>query len=406
MKIVIQTSLRTLQPVLAACISLGLSMCSPVSASAQGADTSTPGPAAVHSDTSIPTPLKLHFDSPVTFPVGTKQSAIFGDFKCGTDGSIFLPISENVSQSVPPGGVLNVAPSMRIVALAPSGDVVRFTSQDIPGYRVSSSLRYFVSHSHVYALELADKLDPADPQKTIGRSHLIQVFGRKGELTQSIFLEPDVHPVNIAAFESGEILVFSVDELNKTTRPLLFDSAGRPESELKLFDSDFGSQLNSVAKGENGFYSSHDAEALSRLLALASLAPHGENLLLATSQANLPVLELNQHGLVRATTLALPPGATLGSLLPSDDGLLHAVVGEFRSIPTSSSTPESSAGGVRGFFYTEVDEFYPQDGSLLRRISLPSPAPAPVCAIDGTYMFFAPREEDGKLQLIRATPVH
>jgi len=127
---------------------------------------------------------------------------------------------------------------------------------------------------------------------------------------------------------------------------------------------------------------------------------------MAASQANLPVLEFNQHGLVHATTLDLPPGATLGSLLPGDDGLLHVLVGAQRLLPPppSETAPASPANEQRVFTPTEIDEFHPQDGSLVRRISV-GVGPMPACEVNGSYLFLTPREEDGKLQLIRATPI-
>jgi len=121
--------------------------------------------------------------------------------------------------------------------------VVRFVPQNIPGYRNLFSLaRYFVSDSGVYVLEMADKIDPSDYRKTIGRSYLIDVFDYKGKLEHTVFLEPGVNPFNLAAFESGDILVLSLDNLNHATRFLLFDPAGRPESELRLLDEDFGTR--------------------------------------------------------------------------------------------------------------------------------------------------------------------
>jgi hypothetical protein len=57
-----------------------------------------------------------------------------------------------------------------------------------------------------------------------------------------------------------------------------------------------------------------------------------------------------------------------------------------------------------GFFPTEIDEFYPQDGSLAKRITLEDNQ-TPVCEVKGKYMFVAPREEDGRLQVIHATPL-
>ncbi|HEU5350938.1 MAG TPA: hypothetical protein VFU55_05035 [Terracidiphilus sp.] len=379
----------------------------PATGRAQDGGPPTPNPASSQTKTPLAYPFAFHFSDPITFALGSKQSAILSDFKCDMDGSIYLPIIDNISRLVSQSGPSqHVAPPMTIAALTPSGGVIRFDPQPIQGYRnVVSLLRYFVSGSSVYVLAMADKVDPSNNQNTVGRSRIIEVFNHKGELTRSIVLDPDVDPINLAAFETGEILVFSLDRFNHSTRLFLLDSAGRRESELSLFDDDFSTKLNLAAQTPTGFYSSHDGDVLSKILAVASIAPYGEDLWVAASQTNLPVLELNQHGVVRALKLSLPPGTVLQSLLPSDDDLVHALVGTFRPLSSSKSgsASEGSSRESRVFSPKEVDEFYPQDGSLFRRISL-EPGQMPVCAIKGSYIFLVPRESDGRLQMIRATP--
>jgi hypothetical protein len=93
---------------------------------------------------------------------------------------------------------------MRVVALTPGGDVVRFGLHAVDGYQdVTSALRYFVSASHVYILASANKIDPMNPGKTLGHFDLIEVFDLKGVLTQSIVLEPGLHPVNFGRVRIG-----------------------------------------------------------------------------------------------------------------------------------------------------------------------------------------------------------
>jgi hypothetical protein len=296
---------------------------------------------------------------------------------------------------------------MTIIALTPSGGVVRFSPRAVNGYRdVLSLARYYVSPSYVYLVAMGDKIDPEHSQNVIGRSRFIQVFKHNGDFVQTLVLEPDVNPVNLAAFPSGDIVLFDVDKLNHTTRLHLLDSAGRSESELGLFDNDFAAKLAAPGKNQSGSSANDDKPKLLMLLSTANVISRGDNLLLTASRANLPTLELNQHGVVRAISLALPAGTVSFALLPSHDAFLHAVVGNLRSLPSSGipSPPEDTSDEPRGFFPTEIDEFYPQDGSLARRVAM-EPGPMPVCAINGSYTFLVPRGQDGKLQLLHATPV-
>jgi hypothetical protein len=175
------------------------------------------------------------------------------------------------------------------------------------------------------------------------------------------------------------------------------DAAGNSESQLGLFDNDFAAKLDGLP----------DKKTLSELFATANVVAHGDNLLLTASQANLPTLELSQHGVVHALPLALPAGTVIYSILPSSDALVHAVVGIIRTLSAPNTTPGAKDGpsdSRRSFAPTEIDEFYPQDGSLVRRVTLES-GPLPVCAINGSYTFVVPRGQDGKLQLIHARPV-
>jgi hypothetical protein len=106
----------------------------------------------------------------------------------------------------------------------------------------------------------------------------------------------------LAAFESGDIIIFSVDTFNHNTRLVLLDSSGLRQSELKLFDDDYAKQLDVPAKSQLSS-TAPQGQSITRLLSMASLIPHGENLTLTVSQANLPVLELNKHGVILSTTL-------------------------------------------------------------------------------------------------------
>jgi hypothetical protein len=185
----------------------------------------------------------------MTYPAGTKQSAFFSDFKCGSDGTVFLPMFDDYSLMLEGANRIGHGASrvheILLTGLTPSGDVVRFAYEGISGLRnFVPEMRYFLSGSRVYALEMADMFDPADPRKTLGRVHLILIYDYKGIYQGEIRLEAGLNPINIAAFNSGDVLVVSLDKLNQTTRLLIFDSSGRQLNELRLFDEDYLSTLN------------------------------------------------------------------------------------------------------------------------------------------------------------------
>jgi len=287
-------------------------------------------------------PLSVRYGEPKTYPVGTKQSAIVGDFKCGTDGTVFLVMLDDttaLNNEINGGPHADRLHRFLVTALTPSGDVVRFAHADIPGLRnLIPEIRYFVSPSGVYTLERAEIYDPADPDKILGHAHLILIYDYEGAYKGAVRLEPGLNPINIAAFPSGDILVVSLDKLNQTTRLLVFDQAGRPVKELKLLDEDYALKLQLGDRAESQVSA---GSPIWTHLALARWVPFGENLLMSSTMgATLPLIEINENGIVRSTTVTLPENASLTGIFESSDKIYHVVGSEKKvSIPRQSRGP-------------------------------------------------------------------
>ena len=94
------------------------------------------GPAQAETDS---VPLELRYGEPKTYPVGTKRSIIIGDFKCGSDGTVFLPMMDDstplLNAAEHPGQTVDREHSAFVTALGPSGSVVRFLPGKIPGLK-------------------------------------------------------------------------------------------------------------------------------------------------------------------------------------------------------------------------------------------------------------------------------
>lgn len=348
-------------------------------------------------------PLSLRYDEPKTYPAGTNGSLIISDFRCGSDGTVFVQMFEDASALSREGLPVDRANTL-LHALTPSGDVVRFPYAQIPGFRrFLPTVRFFVSPSRVYTLERADIYDESDPKHTLGVAYVILVYDYKGAYRGFIRLEPGLNPLNIAAFPSGDVLVVSIDKLNQTTRLLIFDSAGRPVKELKLFDEDYMLKLQLAENaGKTGSSSNNEPW---RKLALAEWVPFGENLLLGPTDSRLPLIEINENGVVRSTNAVLSEGSIFGALVGSSDKLYHLLVGRETRDQARIPADASSASPSTGFMPEEIDDMTPGGSTLLKRVRF-APGLMPVCAQDDTYTFIAPRGEDGKLQLIRGTAVH
>jgi hypothetical protein len=354
-------------------------------------------------------PLSLRYDEPKTYPIGTKRSAILGDMKCGSDGTIFLPMVNDYTAVANAAKGAGPRPDRMqlflVTGLTPSGNVVQFAHTDIPGLmNFVPEVRYFVSSSRVYTLEFADIYDPADPTKDLGRAHVILIYDYKGAYQGVIRLEPGLNPINIAAFPSGDLLVVSLDKFNQTTRLLIFDQAGRPVKELKLFDEDYALKLQPGDKEEKPPSPSDPAWTH---LALAQWVQFGEDLLMSPMspiQAHLPLIEISENGVVRSTNVTLPDNASISGIFESSDDKIYHVVA---SLPNQvqASKGEPLAPQKTSFTPTEIDDIYPVDGSILKRVKF-NRGLMPACVRDNGYTFLWPRDDDGKLQTIRGTVIH
>lgn len=355
-----------------------------------------------------PVPLSLRYDEPKIYPVGSKQSVIISDFRCGSDGTVFFPMIDDSRLLLKEMNGARIGRSLHILltALTPSGDVIRFANQNIPNLRnIVPEVRYFVSSSRIYILERAERYDEADPKEFLGFVQIIQIYDYRGISQGVIELAPQLNPINIAAYPSGDVLVVSLDKLNQTTRLLIFDSAGRPVKELRLFDNDYMSNSPLAGTAENQNSAGGNLPSWSKL-ALSQWVPFGDDLLLAPNQSpRLPLIEVNESGIVRVTTAAMPKDAVIGALLSSDDRDYHILVGHLQPIPPvpSARVPQASQKSV--FTANEIDDIFPGDGTVLKRVKF-AHGLMPVCVRDDTYTFVTPRDEDGRLQLVRGTVIH
>lgn len=343
----------------------------------------------------LPPLLKLKYDDPITYAVGKSSSGVLADVRCSSSGSVYVELAEDTSTA-------EGMTAWEVLALSPTGSIVRYTVQNINGYRnVHPLLGFFVSGDELYLTFMADKVDPLNPNTVVSQVKGIQVFDHTGSLERTILLEPGVEPLRMAVLASGDLLIVSTDRLQQASHFYLYDSHGTRLSDWQTFDRDFAAQL-ATSLGQK----TQAEGGLRAMLQMAALTQHGENILLAVTQANLPLVEFNEHGVLRDLKLALPPNTTFGSLIPTDDVMLYGAVGGFQSIPAAASTTGggSAPAEYRMFQDSEINEFYPQDGSLFRRVAI-TPGLIPACVSRGDYVIFTQRDGDFRLQVTHARPI-
>jgi len=324
----------------------------------------------------------------LTFGFGTKGTLYSDDFRCGSDGSVFLTAYEE--------GV-NRSGNFELLSLRPTGDVVHLVAPTPPGYRaLSPPEKFFVTDAHVFQLGTAAKLDPTDPSKSSGYSSFIVEYDYKGSWVSTIKLETRLNPLALATFESGDFLIVSEDKFSERVRMLVVGQDGERRSELNLFDRDYIDHIKSSAN----ILPEDAPQYLRRMMSFAQYLPYGKNLLVVPKQTSLPVIKLNEHGVVASVRLQLPKGKTLARLLPTNGRDLIA-----RSGSGTSDAYSADGSGKSAVYTTEpmLFEFDPTEGKLIPTAKV-APDLTPLCQRDGEYSFLTTRPEDGRLQIVRAPP--
>ncbi len=327
----------------------------------------------------------LSYNAPVTYQIGSKSLAIVNDMKCGSDGSVVLEADES--------GPTDPDIHFSLYLLSPEGRVIRFQSNAIPGFAAPSPPSHFaVTSSRIYAMVRAEKIEPGTNSIVSGYRDFILEFDYKGGLHKTIPLEIGLNPLSFAVFESGQILVPTLDKFNNQVKLTVIDESGSRRYDLSLFDASYNKAIEAA-----GSTKVPDAgQYIWRLISTAQFIPYGENLILAPINSALPLLEINEHGVLKSMPLSLPKGRVLTSMIPSTSGNWLATVGTVRYASDSLRV----SGDITALTDPGVIEFSPVDGSIVSVTAL-SKDLSLVCKRDQDFIFYTTRSEDDRLQVVR-----
>lgn len=345
----------------------------------------------------------LDYSKPVTYALGSKTSSMTADFKSSSDGSVFVEMS---SSDAPIRG-------FHICALRPAQQTVVYRDPQVDPHvdphvqglrHFGLPASYFVSANRTYVLRQAEAIDPSSPGQKGDTVSVVSVYDDQGEVLSTVRLEPGLNPVTVAAFGSGDLLAIAVDSLHPRARLLMIDSTGSTRGELRLFDEDYGARLASHRAG-----SPPNPDTLARMLSSAQLLPAGDNILIVPVRTRMPLLEINQHGVVRSTHLNVPAGMTISRLVPSDDGMLYVILGHSGHSgqdPSATSVKDQNTRDASAYVSDRyIYKFNPADGSLTGRIAYPLEL-VPVRRSGSDFLFLGVRADDGRYQVVKATVAH
>lgn len=338
--------------------------------------------------------FSLEFGRPKLVMNLPATSGMAGRFKCGSNGSIvtMLDIAERWSDASghPMGQIM-------LAAINLDGQSVRFSWGTVPGFKnVRTPRDVFAGNDKVYLLTSAERdlLPAPDKPKPIS---IILEFDANGELKKTVQLDPRFDPLSFGVYPSGDFILVSEDRLNRRMDLAIMDSNGSYLRDLRLFDSDYIQHGGPSAEGPQGKvnYSSWLLAGLTQVYA------YGEDLLLVPNDTSgLPMIEVNESGIVRSTVPQLPKGSIQVSFLPSGSRTWKIQLGAL----DDRQGNRDSSGTLQGLAVnssTHIVEIDPSDGGILKEIDFGDAGVAPACESDGEYTFLTTR--DNMLQIVTAT---
>jgi hypothetical protein len=359
----------------------------PFSGMAQGK--SKPAPSPVEE---IPR-FTLDFGKPQETALSSNPVVMLANTACKVDGTLFIGISDGSSgaSSIP-------FPSLH--SLDPAGQVIRFETSHLMGYSDQSIYWagvFFAGEHWVATLVTATLQDKETDKIASAPVQLALIYDSKGTFQRSVRLPDDIQISALGVYDSGELLIVGTGT-NKLARLLVVDADGDVDRELRLFDDDYNSKQHAKEDQLLSDIEQNKAGALTDL----QILPYGQNLLLFPSMTKQPVIEVNEHGIVRVYPLNIPKGFFLSSIL--------SIGGRTWKIATVSNhiEPAKSADGSPPQAYAltngPVFEFDPSSGAALRRIDPPKDAPGNslVCEYDGQYTALTTDTKNGHLELLQA----
>jgi hypothetical protein len=364
----------------------GIFCASAFCALAQNADKIAP-----ETEKTIPS-YTLEFGKPQKTALGGSGTVMSAIHACGEDGTVFLEVRDVQSDGM---GL------MALHSLDRSGQSIRFSPGHLPGYtdEISQPFRFFVSETRVVALVIATPVKASLSDPTPNEVELALIYDRKGALQKAVRLPGDGLQVSaLGLYESGNLLAVAADSRDHSARLLVVDESGEAVREIRLFDEDYNLRKNAkVEQMLSGF-----VQNKSGALGIMQIVPHGQNLLLLPTYTRQPIIEVNEHGIVRVYPLQMPDGFFLAAPLS-----IGKRSWEFETSRGGFKEPKENEEAPKGFAIKPgpVLVFDPNDGSVLRKIdkSADSSKAVLVCEHDGEYTALTTDHNDGSLEVLKAS---
>jgi hypothetical protein len=316
----------------------------------------------------------------ISFVRGKATSGVTGSpvlklpFQCTGDGTIFVSfVSTAPSGSGLPPPPPGVAP-MLLASIPGEGAGRTFRTDQIPELYVSGERDHFAYDSGVVILVTASRENkPVKYDYAVGSYKgeatknsaeqlvYLLMFSREGEFRYAMELSDGFDIEKIAAFPSGQLLAFGLDQKNHSPKLALLKENG---TLLKFLELSVNQAPESMISGADG--------PRPHSVAPFDLVAVGHSIILLQNQSRYPLLEVTEGGAIRDIRPQLPEGEHIQALLPSDQDL-YVIAGS------------EEKNEAQQFIY----QISPGDGTVVRRFSLHAGRVAPdsvACVNEGKFL--------------------
>jgi len=334
-----------------------------------------------------PAAAELQFSKPTIIQDLAVAPSLIGKLPCGEDGSIYSLVDGY--------GLSNER--LALLAFHPDGTVTSYPYRSVPDFaRFSEPKSIFVGNGRVYVLISAEYV-PAGPG-ALSRYPLVLAFSKDGALLSTTVFEQDLDPVVLGVFPSGNIVLISERSVNQEMDVRLLSANGTPIRELKLKDNDF--LMRTTRTPEATPLASSFSPTF--MISQSKLYPSGENLLLVPLETSgLPIVELDENGVLHSAIPQVPENMVLEAFLSSNSSSLKLQLSTVLRSNDEVLDPQGKILGIATRPSTRISEFSREDGSMLREIEIGAQEPEPACEADGAFRFLTSGSR-GSLEVVTA----
>jgi hypothetical protein len=323
----------------------------------------------------------IQFGQPTPTTLGSRGTVMSGLTACSDDGVAFVLMIDDISTA-----------EMVVHSVEADGKSIPYHALRLISYRdITTARRFFASDLLVATLvdarpaaDLTGKSDATGHDDTAFLS-LVLVYDRDGQFKHAVPIPPDIDALAVGVFDSGDVLLVSMDPSTKAARLTVVSESGESLHTFPLFDNDFNTAPDAVKK-----------QPLVHTLAgggleLAQIVAHNGNLVIVPAGTSQPMVEISESGVVRSYDVHLPAGVALQSLLNTDGTTWY--------VKTYGSIRQNPNGG-QSMLEGPLFGINPSDGSIRLELSPPvKGTPRIVCEHAGEFLGLTTERSSGQLEV-------